>query len=211
MLNCGKILLEYLNDATYWYSKFYLEYPYNHVSAVDGDMSAGGGMEYPNITVISEMPSKDLLEYVIMHEVGHNWLYGIIGSDESDHAWLDEGLNEYSNIRYWNKKYGDRGETVVISDFIQNKLKIANNLTMSWVHYLGYNMRAATGDEQPIDMTSAEFEPNNYGILVYYKSAIFTYYLQHYLGEEKMNEIMQEFFDEWKFKHPQPNDLRQCI
>ncbi len=203
--------IEYLNDATYWYSKFYLEYPYNHASAVDGDMSAGGGMEYPNITVISKMPSKDLLEYVIMHEVGHNWLYGILGSDERDHAWIDEGLNEYANIRYWEKKYGDRGESVVISDFIQNKLKIANKLTMNWVHYLGYNMRALTGDEQPIDIPSAEFESANYGSLVYYKTAIYTYYLQDYLGEEKMNEIMQKLFDNWKFKHPQPADIRQAF
>jgi hypothetical protein len=89
--------IEYLSDATYWYSKFYLEYPYNHATAVDGDLSAGGGMEYPNITVISSGGSKDLLEMVIMHEVGHNWWYGIIGSDERDHAWMDEGLNEYAN------------------------------------------------------------------------------------------------------------------
>ena len=54
--------IEYLKDATYWYSKFYLEYPYDHATAVDGDLSAGGGMEYPNITVISSGGSKDLLE-----------------------------------------------------------------------------------------------------------------------------------------------------
>ena len=64
--------IEYLHDSGYWYSKFYGDYPYNHLTAVDGDMSAGGGMEYPNITVISTAPSKDFLEYVIMHEVGHN-------------------------------------------------------------------------------------------------------------------------------------------
>jgi hypothetical protein len=82
---------------------------------------------------------------------------------------------------------------------------------MSWVNYLGYNMRASTGDEQPIDITSIEFEPANYGALIYYKTAIYTYYLQHYLGEELMNKIMQEFFEKWKFKHPQPADLRQVF
>lgn len=201
--------IEYLSDATYWYSKFFLEYPYNHVSAVDGDLSAGGGMEYPNITVISsDGNSKDLLEYVIMHEVGHNWFYGIIGSNERDHAWMDEGLNEYANIRYWNKKYGDRGETIVISDFIQNKLKIGDDLNMPWFHYLAYSLRAVPGDEQPIEMTSIDFEAMNYGIMIYFKTAIFTYYLQQYLGEEKMNEIMKDFFDKWKYKHPQPEDFR---
>ncbi len=204
--------LEYISDATYWYSKFYLEYPYNHVSAVDGDMSAGGGMEYPNITVISKMPSKDALEYVIMHEVGHNWLYGILGFDERDHAWQDEGLNTYANLKYWEKKYSDRGETIIFSDFIQNKLKIANKVTMSWLMgYFGYNQRAILGDEQPIDITSTEINQGNYGSLVYGKAAIYTYYLQHYLGEELMDKIMQEYFDEWKFKHPQPADIRQAF
>ena len=61
--------IEYLHDSGYWYSKFYGDYPYNHLTAVDGDMSAGGGMEYPNITVISTSVSEDLLEFVIMHEV----------------------------------------------------------------------------------------------------------------------------------------------
>ncbi len=95
--------IEYLHDAGYWYSTFYGDYPYNQITAVDGDMSAGGGMEYPNITVISRSDSEDLLEYVIMHEVGHNWFYGILGNNERDFTWMDEGLNEYSNIRYWEK------------------------------------------------------------------------------------------------------------
>ena len=70
--------IEYLHDSGYWYSQFNGDYPYNHITAVDGDLSAGGGMEYPNITVISKMSSNHLLEMVIMHEVGHNWFYGIL-------------------------------------------------------------------------------------------------------------------------------------
>jgi hypothetical protein len=58
--------IEYLHDAGYWYSKFTGDYPYDHITAVDGDLSAGGGMEYPNITVISKMGSKHLLEITVM-------------------------------------------------------------------------------------------------------------------------------------------------
>ena len=130
--------IEYLHDSGMWFSKFYGDYPYNHLTAVDGDLSAGGGMEYPNITVISSGGSQDLLEYVIMHEVGHNWFYGIIGSNERDHTWMDEGLNEYSNIRYWQKKYSSRNEQILIQDIIQNKLGIGKNLSMSWINYAGY-------------------------------------------------------------------------
>jgi len=203
--------IEYLHDATYWYSKFYLEYPYNHVTAVDGDLSAGGGMEYPNITVISEMPSKDLLELVIMHEVGHNWFYGISGTNERNHAWMDEGLNEYTNLRYWDKKYGERGSTITFSDFIQNKLKIGNDVTFAWVTYLMAQMRAVTGDEQPIDIPSTEIDRDNYGAMLYNKTGIYTYYLQHYLGEDLIDKIMQDYFKEWKFKHPQPVDFKSVF
>ena len=128
--------IEYLHDSGYWYSKFYGDYPYNHITAVDGDMSAGGGMEYPNITVISKADSKDMLEFVIMHEVGHNWFYGILGNNEREFTWLDEGLNEYSNIRYWEKKYRDREFQIILRNFLQNKLGIAKNIdippTITW-------------------------------------------------------------------------------
>jgi hypothetical protein len=200
--------IEFLHDAGYWYSKFYLEYPYNHITAVDGDLSAGGGMEYPNITVISSGGSEDMLEFVIMHEVGHNWFYGIIGSNERDYAWIDEGLNEYTNNRYWHKKYADRGSSLIISELLQKKLGIASNISLDWISYLMYQMRAVSGDDQPLYLTSEDFDNANYGAIIYMKTAIFTFYLQHYLGEEKMDQVMQEFFARWKFKHAGPEDFR---
>ncbi len=201
--------IEYSHDAGYWYSRFYGDYPYNHITAVDGDMSAGGGMEYPNITVISSGGSKDLLEFVIMHEVGHNWFYGILGSNERDHAFLDEGLNTYATIRYWEKKYPEKNGQIIVQDFIQNKLKIAHNLDFRWVMgYLSYQSRAVKGDDQPIDILSQEFYQGNYGSIVYGKTGIYTRFLHSYLGEQKMDEIMQDFYETWKFRHPSPDDFK---
>ena len=198
--------IEYLHDSGYWYSKFYGDYPYNHITAVDGDMSAGGGMEYPNITVISSGGSKDLLEYVIMHEVGHNWFYGILGSNERDHTWMDEGLNEYSNIRYWQKKYKGRNEQIIVQEFVQNKLGIAKNLSMNWFTYAGYANSGKSRDAQPLNLTAEKYTGGNYG-QHYSKTAVFMRYLQHYLGEDKMDEILQEFYRQWEFRHPYPEDL----
>ena len=198
--------IEYLHDSGYWYSKFYGDYPYNHITAVDGDMSAGGGMEYPNITVISRSGSKDLLEYVIMHEVGHNWFYGILGSNERDHTWMDEGLNEYSNIRYWQKKYKGRNEQIIVQEFVQNKLGIAKNLSMNWFTYAGYANSGKSRDAQPLNLTAEKYTGGNYG-QHYSKTAVFMRYLQHYLGEDKMDEILQDFYRQWEFRHPYPEDL----
>ncbi len=96
---------EYLNDAIYYYSLWNGDYPYNQVTAVDGTISAGGGMEYPNVTVIGRSGNDMQLEIVIVHEVGHNWFYGQLGSNERDHGWMDEGMNTLNEMRYIETKY----------------------------------------------------------------------------------------------------------
>ena len=199
--------IEYLHDSGLWYSRFYGNYPYNHITAVDGDMSAGGGMEYPNITVISKSGSKDLLEYVIMHEVGHNWFYGILGSNERDHAWMDEGLTEYSGTRYWEKKYSSRNSQFVFIDGIQKKIGIGKNYNMQHYQYSNYASSALKDGAQPLNISSDEnYSFRNYG-QNYSKVAVMMRYFQHYLGEDKMDVILQDYFESWKFKHPKPNDL----
>ncbi|MFT7114779.1 MAG: hypothetical protein ACI8P7_001566, partial [Candidatus Azotimanducaceae bacterium] len=67
---------KYLERSTQFYSERVGVYPYNVVTAVDGTISAGGGMEYPTITVIGRTRTAKELDRVITHEVGHNWFYG---------------------------------------------------------------------------------------------------------------------------------------
>ena len=201
--------IEYLHDAGYWYSKFSGDYPYNHLTAVDGDLSAGGGMEYPNITVISKRDSKHLLEMVIMHEVGHNWFYGILGSNERDHAWMDEGLNEFCNIRYWDKKYGDNNRRYVINEFTQEKLgpfSIGHNMRFGFMDYMGYTSLVKMGDEEPLETSSNDFKIRSNYWLSYSKSMVYSWHLLHYLGEETIDKIMHNYYEDWKFKHPYPQD-----
>ncbi|MBN4080993.1 M1 family metallopeptidase [Caldithrix abyssi] len=199
--------VEYLHDSGYWYSRYYGDYPYNHITAVDGDLSAGGGMEYPNITIITTRGSKTFLEMVIMHEVGHNWFYGILGSNERDHTWMDEGINQYTNTRYWQDKYADQNGQILIQDFIQNKLGIGKNLKESWTQYLAYVSNAKSPKAQPLSLPADEYKGKlNYG-QNYVKTGVFTRFLQHYLGEEKMDEVMQDYYETWKFRHPYPEDL----
>ena len=69
---------------------------------------AGGGMEYPNITVIGDMSNEFELDVTIAHEVGHNWFYGILGSNERDYPFMDEGLNSFYEMRYTRAKYPEK-------------------------------------------------------------------------------------------------------
>ena len=84
--NLWKDAINYINRSVLFYSEHVGEYPYPHATAVQSALSAGGGMEYPMITVIGEAGSPRSLDIVITHEVGHNWFYGILGINEDDHV-----------------------------------------------------------------------------------------------------------------------------
>jgi len=200
--------IEYLNDGTYYYSLWNGDYPYNHVTAVDGTISAGGGMEYPTITVIGNASSKEELEVVIVHEVGHNWFYGILGSNERCHGWMDEGLNTLNEVRYMQTKYPNNTR---FSDMVLNGRFHLNDLDHKDMGDISYRAIALLGADQPIETHSADFTPANYGIIMYQKTGLVFYYLMDYLGEELFDKCMSTYYEEWKFKHPQPEDLRAVV
>jgi len=200
--------IEYINDGTYYYSLWNGDYPYNQVTAVDGTISAGGGMEYPNVTVIGNASSKEELEVVIVHEVGHNWFYGILGTNERVHGWMDEGMNTLNEMRYIQTKYPNNTR---LSDMVANGKFHFNDLNHHDVGDVSYRAIAMLGIDQPIETHSADFTPINYGLIMYQKTGIVFFYLMDYLGEEKFNEVMRAYYEEWKFKHPQPEDMRKSM
>ena len=204
--------IEYLNDATFYYSLWNGDYPYNHITAVDGTIAAGGGMEYPNITIIGESMMPFALETVIMHEVGHNWFYGILGTNERDHAWMDEGINSFNELRYILTKYPERalleGDGAVS---VINRILGTEELTPKAQYELGYFFNAYTNKDQPLELTSAEYSLFNYWGMVYEKSAIVFYYLYSYLGQDLFDKCMREYYETWKYKHPSPQDLRDVF
>ena len=199
---------EYLRDGTYYYSLWNGDYPYNNVTAVDGTISAGGGMEYPNITVIGNASSAEELEVVIVHEVGHNWFYGILGSNERVHGWMDEGMNTLNEIRYVQTKYPDNTR---LSDMVLNGRFHFDELDHHDQSDFFYRLTASFGEDQPIETRSEEFTQANYATIMYSKTGLVFYYLKDYLGEELFDKCMHAYFEEWKFKHPQPEDMRATL
>ena len=202
--------ISYLNDATYFYSLWNGDYPYNHVTAVDGSISAGGGMEYPNVTIIGESYDAFTLETTIMHEVGHNWFYGILGSNERDHSWMDEGLNSMNENRYIETKYPNKGlfETFDSSSTKGTDVFDIKKYKHKTTYELDYLVQAKKNKDQAIITHSAAYTPSNYGGITYSKTAMVFDYLMAYLGEEVYDKCMHRYFNKWKFKHPQPKDLR---
>lgn len=202
--------IEYMNDAIYYYSLWNGDYPYNHATAVDGTLSAGAGMEYPNVTVIGTSGNAFALEIVIVHEVGHNWFYGILGSNERVHPWMDEGLNSFNELRYVKTKYPDRK---LIGDAAGGAAKTFDfaHLKQKAQYELSYIVNARRNLDQPIEYPAHEYTELNYGGIVYSKTAIVFDYLRAYLGNDAFDKAMKAYYEEWKFKHPMPEDLRRSI
>ena len=204
---------EYLHDATYYYSLWNGDYPYNQVTAVDGTISAGGGMEYPNVTVIGRSGSDSGLETVIVHEVGHNWFYGILGSNERENAWMDEGINSFNETRYLLTKYGENEDISLLLGGENNLSKRfeLDDFQYKWIDELSYLFPARFGADQPIQCHSNSLTQLNYGAIIYKKTAAAFAMLQSHLGTDRFDAAMQLYFDTWKFRHPSPEDLQKAM
>ncbi|MCF8370766.1 MAG: M1 family metallopeptidase [Bacteroidales bacterium] len=202
----------YINDALHYYSLWNGDYPYDNCTAVEGALSAGAGMEYPMITIIGTSMNARSLEDVIMHEVGHNWFYGIWGFNERDFPYLDEGMNTANQLRYIETKYPGTKmyESVFDDEELAEKFDIADR-TYFDSYELAWLMSERMNMNQPINTTSEDFHIMNYGFISYQKAAHAWHYLRNYLGEPEFDRIMQVFYAEWRFKHPQPKDLRQVF
>lgn len=181
--------VKYAKDAVRHYSTLIGEYPYNIVQVVQGPESFGGGMEYPTITVISPMENAKELDHVITHEIGHNWFYGILASNERKHPWMDEGMNSYYDAKYMFAKYGKQPQ----------------------FERIAFETKAIVKTDQPINTSSEKFSAINYGLVAYYKTAEWMRYLESQLGTEVFNKAMQEYFRRWQFKHPQPEDFKKVM
>ncbi len=187
-----------------FYSEQVGEYPYPSATAVSGDlMPTAGGMEYPMVTIIS---TKSDLESVIVHEVGHNWFYGILGSNERQHAWMDEGINTFYEKLCDEKK-------IALAQYFKgnyNGVKLSG-LGESTLEAGAYIVEARQGLDQPIDIAAADYTETNYGAIVYGKTPIILRYMYYYLGDMEFKKIMHIYFDEWKFRHPLPQDIKEVF
>ncbi len=210
-LKYWKKAIGYVNDAVLFYSRKLGDYPYNHATAVDGTIMAGGGMEYPNITVIGQTNDDLTLDITIAHEVGHNWFYGILGSNERDQPFMDEGLNSFYEMLYLREKYPDK-TLAELTGFGPAFPLLGLNKKPYWKEKeLLFYMSMKANLDQAIALPSEEFTVFNYGSVVYSKTPLVFDYLRSYLGEERFDKAMVAYYQAYRFKHPQAADLFQML
>ncbi|WP_121354683.1 M1 family metallopeptidase [Flavisolibacter nicotianae] len=174
-------------EALRFYSAEVGDYPYNVATVVQGPASFGGGMEYPTITLISPLQDTQELDATIAHELGHNWFYGMLASNERKHPWMDEGMNSFYENKYIERKYGRQEQ---------------------WEEWY-FQYKATRKTDQPIATSSEDFSATNYGLSAYHKTAEWMRELEKELGSEAFRQMMRRYFETWKMKHPQPEDFAE--
>jgi len=172
---------------------------------------AKDGMEYPMLTLDNGgYPGS---QGVLAHEVGHMWFYGMLGSNETYRALMDEGFTQFLTVWSMDKLLGERRLRIAKSNWVTRFLE--PSVTREERLYYPYIYNVLTGYDEPLNTHSSAFngairQGGGYG-LVYFKTGTMLYNLRYVLGDSLFLKAMQYYVSKWKMKHPYPADFRAAI
>ncbi|WP_456377824.1 M1 family metallopeptidase, partial [Lutibacter sp.] len=172
-----------------FFSEHIGEYPYKEYSVIQG---GDGGMEYAMCTLITGEREFRSLFGVTAHELAHMWFQLLLASNESKHPWIDEGFTVYiSNM----------AENIILNEEEEN------------VHQRSYNHYFSVvnkGIEEPLTTHADRYNTNlAYGMGSYSKGNIYVSQLEYVIGKENVAKTIKEYFEDFKYKHPTPNDFKR--
>ncbi len=182
-------------------------YPYPQYSFIQG---GDGGMEYAMATLIKG-PGLG----TVFHEWMHCWYQHILGSNESLYPWMDEGFASFAedDISYW---YENNLATLspYISEAAKKQINASNEInkkllpSIQFGNYGSYFSLAKSGLEEPMSTHSDHYNTNfAYSRAAYSKGATFLGVLGYIIGDSLRDKVMLNYYNAWKFKHPNPNDF----
>lgn len=181
-MHAAKSALDKLGE---WYG----DYPYSTLSIVipPGAGNGAGGMEYPTLVTgaaaQTDNPGYDL-ERTLVHEIAHQYWYGMVASNEFEEAWLDEGFTSYAEDKLMTAIYG----------VVPNVAVEASYMT----------------DPEPLSRLSWKFSSSNgYAENVYLRGKLVLLAMERSVGEKTMNRILRAYFQKYRFKHPTADDFRK--
>ncbi len=196
-----------VDSTLLYYGEWYAPYPYRDLWVVEPAVIFAGGMEYPQFVFSAKkIPFTRGLELVTAHETGHQWFYGMLANDEVKEAWLDEGLNTFSEVRYMERRYGRRGNVTTLPGWLAE----IDDRTMQIVNFVA---GASAGGEVPVlsDATAAGDGSYSTDYTYYSKPSLFVWMLMDQVGEDVFNEAMSLYFRRFRFHHPHTEDFREIM
>jgi aminopeptidase N len=201
-------VLEVAEASMRYYGDWYGPYPYPRVTVVDvpDDGSEAGGMEYPTLVAagtesmlgVGGLVSSGVdrsVELVVAHELGHQWWQSMVGFNEAEEPWLDEGFTDYSALRVLEMLYG-----------ADSSLLDAGNLEMGYLD--SRRMEYLMTPHLPMYGRAWDFGLMEYGVAAYSKPVLALRTLERTLGEETWLDVMSTFFERYRFAHPTTEDFR---
>ncbi|MFN8061164.1 MAG: M1 family metallopeptidase [Vicinamibacterales bacterium] len=194
-----------------YYGEWYGPYPYGHVTIVDPAwQSDSGGMEYPTLFTAGTSwlapASVADPESVTIHEAGHQFWYALVGTNEFEHAWLDEGFNTFSDARtldewgfvnHYSHRYFGGAIPWVYRDLPLSRAVDGNLL--NWY-------RGAAEADAPAT-PSFRYYPATGGVITYAKTALWLHTLERHLGWPMLQRVMRTYFTRYRYRHPTPTNF----
>lgn len=183
------------------------KYPYPQYSFIHG---GDGGMEYPMATLMASSSVG-----LAFHEWLHSWYQMMMGTNESLYAWMDEGFTDYAEelvksfysgkpgITSYEDALKKRPDSYELKDLTENVLPRQHSAS-----YDSYFSLVKSGLEEPLTTHADHFNSNYaYSVAAYSKGAVFMEQLGYIVGAKTRDQILLEYYNQWRFKHPNVNDL----
>ncbi len=204
-------------DLMQFYAAQFGQYPYASFSIAPVDLGYGGE-QMSNLIFIDRrayrMPGmmNRYFDFLVAHETGHQWFYNLVGVDEYQEMWLEEGLNSYFIEKYLEQKYGVDGEVIDFPPWFKKINGFLPKLTFKNTRDTRYKMIARTGMDHAIASKLSSFsEPSAIFSVTYGKGARVLGMLKDYLGEQVFANVFERIFVEYRFKNLSMNDfIRIC-
>ncbi len=184
-------------------------YPYKQMTIADTYIRAGG-IEYPNIVFINTSIGPDYslnhFRALVIHEMAHNWFYGLLASNQTEDEWLDEGFTTYAEVRCMEALFGrydnyhyNRNTWLSRWFYVENDDRRDNALEYLWW--------TKSGDElDPVDYMADYFRDGVY-TSQYAKMNNILFMLEYVLGDSVFQLGMLNYYERWHFKHPGAQDF----
>ena len=186
-------LLPIMEEALKYINANFGQYPYPVYSFIQG---GDGGMEYPMATLITGNRPIGSLVGVSVHEIMHSWYQMVLGFNESYFYWMDEGFTQYAAERVMNHL---RSKGIIPGEPLP---------VLYEGFYKGYTTLVDQGIEEPMSTHADYFETSAaYNTAGYVKGALFLNQLEYIIGKPAFDKGLLDFFNTWKFKHPDANDF----
>jgi len=181
-------------------------YPYAQITVVDPPHGgeAAGGMEYPTLITADTtwwMPKSYLEpEFVVEHEFGHQYWYGMVATNEFENAWMDEGINQYMEAKVMDALYGEATSN------LNSRRATIGERGMDRITYV------PVADRDPLSRPAWLYmDDGSYGGITYSKTALMLLTLENLIGEKTVMHGLRVYFDHYKFKHPTPADFTAAM